>query len=53
LEFLGVHIDESANDRHAGCISSESAAVTTRVIRTDEESVIAASSIRVLGLKPT
>jgi acetate kinase len=53
LGFLGIQIDERANERHAQRISRESAAVTVRVIRTDEESVIAASSIRLLGLNPT
>jgi acetate kinase len=48
LEYLGIGIDEEANRRHAARISS--AAATVRVIRTNEESVIAASSIRLLQL---
>jgi acetate kinase len=54
LGFLGIEIDESANRRHAQCISREAdSPVRVRVIRTDEESVIAASSIRLLGMAPT
>ena len=39
LQCLGIELDGSLNDRHAGCISTGRVAV--RVIRTDEESVIA------------
>jgi acetate kinase len=53
LEFLGIEINEDANSRQAQSISSESGSVAVRVIRTDEESVIAAASIRLLGLEPT
>src|SRR5450631_1215715 len=54
LEYLGIDIDEEANTRHAQRISTESGSrVTVRVIRTNEESVIAASSIRLLELAPT
>jgi acetate kinase len=52
LDFLGIDIDETANSRHAARISSGTGRVAVRVIRTDEESVIAALSIRALGLKP-
>jgi acetate kinase len=53
LGFLGIELDEAANTRHAPCISirTGTGAVVVRVIRTDEESVIAASSLRVLGLE--
>jgi acetate kinase len=51
LNFLGIDIDEAANDRHAERISSRTGSVAVRVIRTDEESVIAASSLHVLGLE--
>ena len=50
LEFLGIDIDERANSRHAERISSGRGAVAVRVIRTDEESVIAALSIGLLEL---
>jgi acetate kinase len=49
LEFLGIDIDENANRRHAQCISNDTAdSVRVCVIRTDEEAVIAASTIRLL-----
>src|SRR5277367_6479558 len=41
MEFLGIDIDEHANERHASRISG-GGSVAVRVIRTDEESVIAA-----------
>jgi acetate kinase len=60
LGFLGIELDEAANNRHAPCISAVtgtgtgtgtgSGSVAVRVIRTDEESVIATSSLRALGL---
>jgi acetate kinase len=53
LEYLGIAIDEDANGRHAPRISTGTGAVRVRVIRTDEESVIADSSIRVLRIEPT
>ena len=48
LKFLGVDIDEALNERHAPNISKGTVAV--RVIRTDEESVIADLTCRVLKL---
>jgi acetate kinase len=53
LEFLGIDIDANANSRHAQRISTDAGSVTVRVIRTDEESVIAASTIRLLQPQPT
>jgi acetate kinase len=54
LKFLGIEIDDEANGRHAPRISAGAgSSVTVRVIRTDEESVIAASSIEVLGFEST
>jgi acetate kinase len=54
LNFLGIQIDDAANCRHAQRISTGSgSSVTVRVIRTDEESVIAALSIRLLGFEST
>ena len=46
LQFLGIDIDDALNQRHAALISSGRVAV--RVIRTDEESVIADLTRRVL-----
>jgi acetate kinase len=48
LQFLGIEIDDSLNRRHAAQISTGSVAV--RVIRTDEESVIADLTGRVLAM---
>jgi acetate kinase len=49
LQCLGIEIDGSLNERHAGRISTGRVAV--RVIRTDEESVIAGFTARVLGME--
>jgi acetate kinase len=49
LEFLGIKLDHAYNTRRAAVVSNDSASVVVRVIRTDEESVIAHSTIRVLG----
>jgi acetate kinase len=48
LEFLGIHLDGTRNDRHAPLISSDASAVTVRVIHTDEESVIAGLTANLL-----
>jgi acetate kinase len=53
LNFLGIEIDDDANGRHAQRISADTGAVTVRVIRTDEETVIAALSIHLLGFEST
>jgi acetate kinase len=49
LEFLGIGLNAASNTRSAAVVSDDSATVVVRVIRTDEESVIANSTIRVLG----
>lgn len=51
LTHLGIEIDQSANERNAPRISPDAGAVRVRVIRTDEESVIAASSMHTLGFE--
>jgi acetate kinase len=53
LDFLGIELDLEANSRHAPVISAATRPVAVRVIHTDEEAVIAALSIRVLGFEPT
>ena len=50
LAFLGVELDTSRNAASAGVISTDTSRVTVRVIRTDEELVIARSVCSVLGL---
>jgi len=50
LEFLGVKLDAEQNSFNAGEISTKDAAVTVRVISTNEEAVIARTVCRLLGL---
>ena len=50
LNFLGIKLDKSRNAKTAAVISKNSSRVTVRVIRTDEELMIARSVGRVLGL---
>ena len=51
LEFLGIELHEERNARNAPVISSDASKVAVRVIRTDEESVIAGLTIGALGLE--
>jgi len=53
LEFLGVGLDKPRNSRHASIVSAEAARVTIRVIRTDEEAVIARATSSLLALGAT
>jgi acetate kinase len=53
MGFLGIELSESRNARSAPLVSADSGSVAVRVIRTDEESVIASSTIRVLGWDTT
>jgi acetate kinase len=53
LGFLGIELDEKRNLANADVISSETRRNTVRVIRTDEERVIANMVCRVLGLQRT
>lgn len=50
LEFLGIAIEEKQNEANAGLISIASGRVAVRVIRTDEEWMIAKTLCRVLEL---
>jgi len=50
LGFLGLELDEARNAAQADVISSDASRVTVRVIRTDEELMIARSVCRVLDL---
>jgi acetate kinase len=50
LEFFGIELEENLNMANAGVISSEISRVPVRVIRTDEEWMIAKTVCRVLGL---
>ena len=51
LEFLGVRLDRRRNGQNAAVISTRSAGVTVRVMRTDEELMIARSVCRVVGIR--
>jgi acetate kinase len=53
LGFLGIDVDPAANARHEPRISTDAGRVAVRVIRTDEESVIAAATLRLLGFDAT
>ena len=50
LEFLGIDFEEKRNAANEGVISGAASRVTVRVIRTDEELMIAKTVCRVLGL---
>jgi acetate kinase len=49
LNFLGIELNESRNTQAAAMISTDASQVTVRVIRTDEELMIARAVCRVLG----
>ena len=50
LGFLGIALEEKRNAANEGVISAEASRVSVRVIRTDEEWMIASTVCRVLGL---
>jgi acetate kinase len=50
LSFLGIELNQQRNAQHASLISSDAGRVKVRVIRTDEELMIAKSVARVLNL---
>jgi len=50
LGFLGITVDDNRNEANAFLVSTEQGSVKVRVIRTDEELMIARSVIRVLNL---
>ena len=50
LQFLGIELDEKRNAANEGVISAATGRVTVRVIRTDEELMIARSVSRAFGL---
>jgi acetate kinase len=50
LEFLGIRLDDARNEQGADLISLDAAPVAVRVIRTDEELVIARAVCAVLKL---
>jgi acetate kinase len=48
LEFLGIRIDPDRNAEHASIISSDAAAVTVRVVPTDEDLMVARHTRRLI-----
>jgi acetate kinase len=52
LEFLGLKLNGTRNHAAAPVISSSGSRVTVRVIRTDEESIIAKTVCRALRIGP-
>ena len=50
LDFLGIELDPKRNAKNASLISADAGLIAVRVIRTDEEVMIARSTVRVLGL---
>ena len=53
LGFLGVQLDRKRNARNAPLISTNGGRVKVRVIRTDEQLMIARSVARLLKIGPT
>ena len=52
IEFLGVEIDEQRNSAHESLISKHGARVNVRVIRTNEELMVARAACSLLELHP-
>ncbi len=50
LGFLGIALDQKRNAKNAPLISTDDGRVAVRVVRTDEELMIAKSVVRVLGV---
>jgi acetate kinase len=50
LGFLGIELNETRNGENAAVISAETGRASVRVIRTDEELMIARSTCRLLEL---
>jgi acetate kinase len=51
LDFLGIHLDSALNERNAAVISRPGSQVTVRVMRTNEELMIARHTRRLLRHK--
>jgi acetate kinase len=48
LQYLGIHLEDARNAQSAALVSADAGPVAVRVIRTDEESVIANATLRLL-----
>jgi acetate kinase len=51
LGFLGIELHRQRNAQHEPLVSTDASPVSVRIIRTDEESVIASLTIGALGLE--
>jgi acetate kinase len=51
LQSLGIELHELRNAQHAPLVSTDASSVKVRIIRTDEESVIASLTVATLGLE--
>jgi acetate kinase len=49
LGFMGIEIDGRQNAANSGVISTNESKVTVRMIRTDEESMIAKTVFRIIN----
>jgi acetate kinase len=49
--FLGIELNEARNAENAAVISADASRATVRVVRTDEEPMIARPVCRVLGFR--
>ncbi|HCN72280.1 MAG TPA: acetate kinase, partial [Pusillimonas sp.] len=49
LEWLGLKLDEQANQDNASNIAADASTISVRVVPTDEESVIANKTLQVLS----
>ena len=49
LGFLGIQLDQTRNEANEGLISTDNSTISVRVIRTDEEIIIARAVCRLLG----
>lgn len=52
LEFLGIRLDPERNRQGVAIVSHDAAPVTVRVMRTDEDRVIARHTVRLLEQQP-
>lgn len=50
LKFLGIELDHAANERHSAVISTRNSACAVRVIKTDEDLMIAKHTRRLIGM---
>jgi acetate kinase len=52
LAHLGIRLDDARNAANAAVVSTDASGCTVRVIRTDEEAIIARETLRLLMPEP-